>query len=86
MRRRELVALLGAIATMLPLTAIAQQSIPVIGFVNNGSPQSFESLVAVFRAGLAEVGYEAGRNVRIEYRWADGDNNRLPDLTGPAGI
>jgi len=80
MRRREFVALLGAISAALPLAAIAQPSIPLIGFISNGSQKSYERLVAVFRAGLAEAGYEEGRNVAIEYRWAEGENGRLPDL------
>jgi putative ABC transport system substrate-binding protein len=80
MRRREFVALLGAIAAALPLGAIAQPSIPLIGFISNGSKKSYERLVAVFRAGLAGAGYEEGRNVAIEYRWAEGENGRLPDL------
>jgi putative ABC transport system substrate-binding protein len=67
-------------AIVFSTTAAAQSSLPVIGFVNNGSSQPYERLVEAFRSGLAEVGYQSGKNVSIEYRWAEGHNERLPDL------
>jgi putative ABC transport system substrate-binding protein len=77
--RRELIAALGGSAIAWPLVARAQQpASPVIGFLNWGSPAPNRPLVAAFRQGLAEVGYIEGRNVRIEFRWAEGHYDRLP--------
>ncbi len=79
--RREFIALLGAAATALPHTARAQQTaMPVVGFLNWGSPAPNRRLVAAFRQGLAEVGYIEGQNVTIEFRWAEGEYTRLPAL------
>jgi putative tryptophan/tyrosine transport system substrate-binding protein len=55
---------------------------PVAGFLHPGSPEANASLVAAFRKGLGEAGYADGRNVAIEFRWALGDNARLPELAG----
>src|SRR5277367_387912 len=72
MRRRELMLLLGgAMTTASPLRA-EQKAIPVIGFLNNTSPGPQAEFIAAFQRGLSENGYVEGRNVAIEYRWAEG--------------
>jgi ABC-type uncharacterized transport system substrate-binding protein len=80
MRRREALALLGGAATW-PVAARAQQSaMPVIGFLHTGSPELNAKLLDGFRKGLAQSGFVEGRNVAIEFRWAQGDEQRLPEL------
>jgi putative ABC transport system substrate-binding protein len=81
MKRREFISLLGGAAAVWPLTVFAQQPVlPVIGFLNGGSPKELESRVVAFRGGLAEKGYVEGRSVAIEYRWGLGQYERLPEM------
>src|SRR6516164_1188425 len=79
MRRREFITLLAGTTTW-PIAGRGQSSIPVIGFINGSSATAYAAYVQAFVRGLAETGYTVGENVAIEYRWADGHYDRIPDM------
>src|SRR5690349_41690 len=80
MRRRDFVTLLGGAAAAFPLPALAQQRMPLVGFLNSASPETYRFNADSFREGLAKAGFVEGKNVRIEEQWARGDYAALPTL------
>src|SRR5262249_48309357 len=79
--RRDLLAALGGAAVTWPLAAGAQQpAMPLIGFLGSASPEAYARRLRAFHQALQEIGYVKGQNVEVEYRWAEGQNNRLPAL------
>jgi putative tryptophan/tyrosine transport system substrate-binding protein len=81
MRRRDFIVFLSGAAAPWPLIAHAQQAaMPVIGFLNSGSPEGFEERIAAVLKGLNETGYIEGRNIEIDYQWARAKYDRLPIL------
>ena len=81
MRRRSFITLLGGAVASWPVVASAQQAgMPRIGFLNGGARDTFVPMVTAFRRGLNEQGYEDGRNIAIEYRWAEGRSERYAEI------
>jgi putative tryptophan/tyrosine transport system substrate-binding protein len=80
MQRREFITALSATAMVWPLAARAQQAMPVIGLLSSASSRDYAPMIAAFRKSLAEAGFVEGQNVKIEYVWADEQDDRLPRL------
>jgi putative ABC transport system substrate-binding protein len=79
-RRRDVMRLLGAAAAWPNVARAQQQAMPVIGYLYSGAPETSAPWLAAFREGLNEQGFSEGHNVAIEYRWANNQADRLPEL------
>jgi hypothetical protein len=79
MRRRDFIRIFG-LAAALPLAARAQQAVPVIGFIGGETPEQYADRLGAFHQGLREIGFVEGQNVPVEYRWAQSQYGRLPEL------
>src|SRR5262249_61164065 len=84
MRRREFITFVGGVILACPVVARSQQQpkLPVIGFLHYGSAKAYAHIVSAVRQGLRESGFIESQNVAVEYRWADGQYDRLPALAG----
>src|SRR5215831_15078404 len=81
MRRREFIKVIAGSAVAWPLAAYAQPAaMPVVGFIHTLSPENVPHFVPAFQQGLKEAGFIEGQNIAVEYRWARGQYNRLPEL------
>jgi putative tryptophan/tyrosine transport system substrate-binding protein len=80
MKRREFITLIASAAAAWPLAARAQRALPSVGYLHSATPGPFVTLTAAFLRGLSDMGYVEGQNVTIEYRWAEGQVDRLPGL------
>ncbi|MBP0115327.1 MULTISPECIES: ABC transporter substrate-binding protein [Bradyrhizobium] len=80
MRRRAFIALFGATAAAWPPKARAQQPVLVVGYLGSASPMAWAARLKAFNQGLSEAGFDDGRNIAVEYRWAEGNIDRLPQL------
>ncbi len=80
MRRRDFIGAIIGSATEWPLAVRAQQAMPVIGFLNAAFAAGYPGPLSAFLKGLGETGYTDGQNVTIQYRWAEGHNDRLPTM------
>ena len=80
MKRRDFLGLLGSAVIVPPVAALAQEKVPLVGFLNGASPDTYRFNADSFREGLAKAGFVEGKNVRIEERWARGDYEKLPKL------